>query len=119
MGPNRIAFRASEKLGEPLSTLAGKAGLHALLSRALTLAKAEFPQLNPVKVDADGCLTGLNEIQPHLSAEESAEAEAALIANLLHLLSTFVGDALTLRIVHNVWPDASFNESQSGNETKA
>ncbi len=39
------AFRVCERLRQPLSSLTGKAGFQALLSRALTLTKPEFPQL--------------------------------------------------------------------------
>ena len=111
-------FRVCAKLAHPLSSLAGGLGCEALLSRALALTKREVPRLNPTKAN-NGCVEGLAEIQPHLSKQEATQAETALIANLLQLLSTFIGEALTLRILQDVWPDASFNESKSGKETTA
>jgi hypothetical protein len=43
------AFGVCERLRQPLITLAGVAGFRSLLSRALTLAKAEAPNLNAVQ----------------------------------------------------------------------
>ena len=48
------AFRVCEKLRPPLCALAGVAGYRSLLSRALTLARAEGPSLSAVQVTADG-----------------------------------------------------------------
>ena len=54
------AFGVCERLRQPLITLAGVAGFRSLLSRALTLARAEAPSLNAVQVAADGSLQGLD-----------------------------------------------------------
>ena len=48
------AFRVCEALRQPLCALAGVAGFRSLLSRALTLARAEAPSLSVVQVAADG-----------------------------------------------------------------
>ena len=48
------AFSVCETLRQPLCTLAGVAGFRSLLSRALTLARAEAPSLSAVQVAADG-----------------------------------------------------------------
>ena len=111
-----MAFGVCEKLADPLSSLAGNAGFQSLLSRALTITKAEIPRLSMTKVQAEGCVN-LSEIHPHLSAEEAAQAEIALVANILQLLCTFLGEALVLRILREIWPDAFFNEGESGKET--
>ena len=96
--------------------LTGASGFEALLSRALSLTKAALPQMAPLRVTADGCIDSEGEIEPHLSSTECAEAEVALVANLIHLLITFVGEALTLRLIQHVWPKASFNKNASGPE---
>ena len=46
------AFRVCERLRQPVITLAGVAGFRPLLSRALTLAKAEAPSLSAVQISA-------------------------------------------------------------------
>ena len=111
-------FALCEKLAHPLSALAGKMGFQSLLSRALTLTKSEIPRLLPTKVEPDGCVD-LSEIQPHLSVEEATQGEVALVANILQLLCTFLGEALVLRILRQIWPEASFSERESGGKTTA
>jgi hypothetical protein len=104
--------QVSEKLRRPLSTLAGAAGYHALLSRALTLAKARSPILSAVRLRPDGSIDGLTEVRDN----ETTEADAILISHLLGLLVTFIGGPLTMRLVHNVWPDVSVPEISSGEQ---
>src|SRR2546426_11847505 len=50
------AFRVCDKLRLALGQLAGAAGFHALLSRALTLGQAEVPCLTALQIKADGVL---------------------------------------------------------------
>ena len=107
-------FPVCARLRSPLSSVSGRAGFEALLSRALSLAKATLPRITSLRVTAEGCIGGKAEIHPHLSFTESVEAEVELVANLIHLLITFVGEALTLRLIHEVWPKASFREDASG-----
>ena len=103
------AFRVCAKLRRPLITLAGVAGFRSLLSRALTLARAEAPSLSVVQVAADGSLKGLDELEPHIDKEQARDEGAVLIAQLLGLLLLFIGEGLTLRLVQDVWPEAAFD----------
>jgi hypothetical protein len=114
----RRSFGVSTELAGPLSRLVGRSGFEALLARALTMTVAEFPRLRLAKVDP---MRGVNlsEIQPHLSPEESARGEITLVANLLQLLCLFLGEALVLCILSDIWPDASLNESEFGMEKRA
>ena len=89
--------RVCEKLRRPLSALTGAAGFSSLLARALTLAKRECPALGAVGVNPDGSLDGL--------VGEAARASSVLVAHLLDLLATFIGETLTMRLLHDVWPD--------------
>src|SRR5271166_5754674 len=77
------AFRVCAKLRRPLITLAGVAGFRSLLSRALTLARAEAPSLSAVQVAADGSLKGLNELELQIDKEQVRDEGAVLIAQLL------------------------------------
>jgi hypothetical protein len=97
------------KLRRPLITLAGVAGFRSLLSRALTLARAEAPSLSAVQVAADGSLKGLDELEPQTDKEQARDGGAILIAQLIGLLLTFIGEGLTLRLVQDVWPEAAFD----------
>jgi hypothetical protein len=94
--PTPAVFQVCEKLRRPLGSLAGTTGFRSLLSRALTLAQREQEALRKVQVSPDGSLVGLN--------GESTETGAVLIAHLIELLETFIGETLTLRLLHEVWP---------------
>ena len=110
--PNTPAVsRVCDKLRRPLSTLAGAAGFRSLLARALTLAKRESPALGTWEVKADGSLEGMD--------GEAASSGAVLIAHLIGLMTTFIGESLTLRLLHDVWPDLPDPELTFGrNEQK-
>lgn len=90
------AVTVCQKLRQPVCALAGVDGYRALLSRALTLARAEVPSLNSVQVTADGSLRGLDKDQGH--------AGEILVSEVLGLFLTFLGAALTLQLVQDVFP---------------
>ena len=98
----REAVRVCEKLRLPLARLAGVAGFRSLMSRALALAKAEVSSLAAVQVRADGSLEGLDAAGP----DRDGEGGVVVVAQLLGLLVTFIGEPLTLRLVRDAWPDA-------------
>jgi hypothetical protein len=103
------AFGVCERLRQPLITLAGVAGFRSLLSRALTLARAEAPSLSAVQIAADGSLQGLDGLRPELHADEAGEAGLILITQLLGLLVRVVGEASTLQLVTSgIVPDFKF-----------
>jgi hypothetical protein len=110
------AFRVCTKLRRPLITLAGVAGFRSLLTRALTLARSEAPSLNVVQVGADGSLKGLDEVEPQIDKEQASDGGIILIAQLIGLLLTFIGEGLTLRLVQDVWPEAAFDGRGSEKE---
>jgi hypothetical protein len=113
------AVRVCEKLRVPLVKFAGRAGFASLLSRALALAKAEVPALAAVQVRADGSLEGFDEVERTQSAEARGKEAAVLVAQLLGLLVTFIGEPLTLRLVRGAWPDVSMEGSDGRSETKS
>jgi hypothetical protein len=94
-------FCVVEKLRQPLSTLAGSSGFRSLLMRALTLAKAQAPELSTVQVKPDGSLDGWG------SEALEAQAGVILIAQLLELLVTFIGERLVMNLVLDSWPNLS------------
>lgn len=111
-----VAVRVIGELRLRLIRLAGVDGFRSLLSRALTLAKAEVPSLNMVSVRADGSLEGFEGIEA--SEAVAGQAGAGLVAQLLELLTTFIGEALTLRLIRDSWPDASTDGANVRGEEK-
>ena len=103
------AFRVCETLRQPLCALAGVAGCRSLLSRALTLARAEAPSLSAVQVAADGSLQGLDELRPQVDEDQAREAGIILITQLLGLLVRVVGEGMALQLVTSeILPDFRF-----------
>ena len=107
-------FHVTDKLRAQLATLMGKVGFRALLSRALALANAEVPWLRAVHVKADGSFEGLDELGAQVDPDEIFEGRVVLLAQLLGLLVTFIGEELTLRLVREVWPKLSPNNLDFG-----
>jgi hypothetical protein len=91
-----------DALRRHLSVLSGVNGFDAIMSRALALAKSQNADLKDVQLEPDGSLKRLIEI---CNREPAAGAE--VIAQLLGLLVTFVGESLTLRILIDAGVDAN------------
>ena len=100
--PAHEAVQVCAKLQISLTRFAGPDGFTALLRRALALARTDVPLMQSVKLTADDRLEGLD--------QGGTEAAIAIIAQLLGLLATFIGEPLTIRLVREAWPDASLNE---------
>ena len=118
-------LRVYEKLRQSLSAFAGIAGFQSLASRALALARSDFPDLNEVRVTEDGTLYGLGEIERRIDVDKAArakqpsEASIILIARLLGLLLIFLGETLTLSLLRAKWPEAALNDRNFENGRKA
>ncbi len=94
-----------KKLQPHLATLMGTTGFRVLLTRALTLAAGEVPWLSRVEVHADGTLAHFEKLPAASCDDEIAEGSVVLIARLLGLLVSFIGEILTLQLVREVWPE--------------
>ena len=105
-----------EKLRKPLSTLAGVDGYRALISRALALAKAEVPSLATVRIREDGSLETPGSAGSERNLNKDTEGDMALVGQLFGLLVIFIGTALTMQLVREVWPDAPFESIDSEKE---
>ena len=97
-------FRVCEKLRGPLSKLTGVGGFSSLLSRALTLAGAEIPWLRGLGIKTNGSLEGLEQLETKIDSRQRVEGEVALVSQMLGLLITFIGPALTRQLVSDIWP---------------
>lgn len=116
-----VTLRVYEKLRQSLGELAGTAGFQALAFRALKLARSEDPSLSAVEMAADGNLEGISAIGLPTDVEKDGvhEGGVILISRLLGLLLIFLGEALTMNLVRDVWPDAALDDCNSGNGRKA
>jgi hypothetical protein len=95
-------MRVYERLRRQLGAPVGADGFQALASRALALAKSESPRLNAVKVTENGGLLGLGDFESTSETDEDREVGIILIAQLLGLFLTFLGEATTLRLIEDL-----------------
>lgn len=110
------AILVNEKLRPPLCALVGVAGYQGLLSRALTLARDEVPSLGAVQVTVEGRLQGLSGRGPQIDKNHAQEEGVILLAQLLGLFLTFIGEALTFRLVQDIAPHLTVT-TKSGTST--
>jgi hypothetical protein len=104
------AVRAFERLRTSLTKLAGSAGFAILLGRAVALAIVKDPSLKPLGVGIDGSLTGVDEVRRGLNGSHVAHHGGEIVlAELLGLLVSFIGEPLTLTLVREAWPNASMD----------
>jgi hypothetical protein len=89
--------RVCEKLCRSLNNLVGRTGFSSLLQRALTIAKRESPALGGVEVTDDGALSGF--------VGAATASSPVLIAHLIQLWITFIGEGLTLTLLRDIWPE--------------
>ena len=94
-------LRVYEKLRRQFCAPVGVDAFQALASRALSLAKSQFPSLGAVSVTANGGLRGVGEVETPLSAVEDAEVGITLIAQMLRLFITLLGEAATVHLIED------------------
>lgn len=115
--------RVYEKLRRQLGVPVGVDGFQALASRALALARSQSPRLSEVQVNANGGLRGLGEVGSWADADEDGEAGIILIAQLLGLFLTLLGEATTLGLIedlrHQADSDTASAKTTEGTITSA
>ena len=111
-----VAARVYGKLYQHLSPIIGESGFQALLARTVKLSKPAFPALREVDTmgPADAVLTQLCAALKKQAPSAIAGIVTALLVTFGGLLSTFIGEGLTWKLLHNAWPEALPNEPPSG-----
>lgn len=104
------AVRACQKIAGHFARLVGDAAMLALLERSLTLCAKTQPCLASAKRDPASsgeppmwarlrvCLAGQE-------PQQTIETTVVLLATLLQLIARFIGDALVLSLLGELWPD--------------
>lgn len=101
------AVRVYDKLAEQLTPLLGAAGVQLLFARSAKLTEelsAAFPTVLP----------GGAKVRELLAATDpapSAEAAISLFANFLTLMTTFIGERLTVHVLRSAWPNLDEKEA--------
>ena len=96
------AGRLYDKLHAHLSTLLGDEGVHSLFVRSAKLVQGEFAGVADLSI-----LDRSAKLREHLLAQTpavSTEQAAALFATFFALITTFIGERLTTRVLSRAWP---------------
>jgi hypothetical protein len=96
------SVRVYERLRRQLGAPVGTEGFQSLATRALALARSESPRLNAVQVMANGGLRGLGEIESQTNSGEDGDVGIILIAQLLGLFLTLLGESTTMRLIEDL-----------------
>lgn len=94
-------LRVYERLRLKFRAPVGVDAFQALASRALSVAKSQFPGLHAVSVTASGGLRGLGEAESALNLSEDNEVGVILITQMLSLFITLLGEAATVRFIED------------------
>ena len=106
------SVRVYERLRRQLGAPVGTEGFQSVATRALALARSESPKLDSVQVMANGGLRGLGEVQSQANSDQDGDVGIILIAQLLGLFLTLLGEATTLRLIEDLRLQAEI-ETQS------
>jgi hypothetical protein len=110
------AARIYEKLYQHLSPIVGESGFEALFARTVNLTKRAFEGVQEVdtKVPADAVLKQLCAYLEKQAPATITEIVTAQLVTFVGLLSTFIGEGLTWKLLRKAWPEALPNEAPSG-----
>jgi hypothetical protein len=99
-----------------LETAMGPEGLRALVGRAIQITARDYPWLATVQTgtSSDCPLSGLAEAAGRMDVADAMEGYAALLASMIWLLMSFIGEDLTLRFVRVAWPNVSLSKLSEG-----
>lgn len=106
------SVRVYERLRRQLGAPVGSEGFQSLATRALALARSESPRLDAVQIMANGGVRGLCEVESQTNSDDYGEAGVILIAQLLGLFLTLLGESTTLRLIEDLRLQAEI-ETQS------
>jgi hypothetical protein len=107
------AWRVYEKLSARLGPLLGTAGVQALFVRSAKLAQAEHGSLAEVATPE-----GMSKLGAQLQAldpSDATEVAATLFGTFFQLMTTFIGERLTVIVLRSAWPTI---EDAAPRETK-
>src|SRR5215213_5960815 len=107
--PVKAIESCCQRLHGRLDRLIGAGGFRALLNRALYLAKKKYAWLEGVGIeDYPGCeFKDLREVVKGKQPATVNEACTLILANVIWLLVTFIGEDITIGLIQEAWTDVS------------
>ena len=100
------AWRACERLARHLTPLIGESGFATVYARSLDLAQRQFPQLESVRAaePSEGAFDPLHRFLAHQPPAAATEVAVALFSTITELLTSLIGQHLTLGVLAESWP---------------
>lgn len=110
--PVRSATAVFEALDPELSNLVTGLGARALEGRAIRLAREAHPVLGPLDEARNGerPLHRLAALRGEVEPDELEAAVVELVARLVALLSSLLGDQITFRLLRRACPDVELED---------
>jgi len=108
-----LAVRVCEKLRGPLCALAGVVWYRSLIGRALTLARLQTSSLGDLQIAEDGSLQSFGDSPLQSERHNASEADVLLISQLIGLILSLLGSAVTFQLVQGVFPNLTVS-TESG-----
>jgi hypothetical protein len=99
------ARRLCERFAQELTPIIGDAGVSAICSRSLHLARRQFPSVASIPADGDGPFARVQESLQGLEPSVASDAAIAVLTTASNLLDSFIGEGLTTRLLRGAWPD--------------
>jgi hypothetical protein len=105
--PVKAIESCCQRLHDRLDRLIGPGGFRAILYRALYLAKKKYAWLEGVGIeDYPGCeFKDLREAVKGKKPATVNDACTLILANVIWLLVTFIGEDITFGLIQEAWPD--------------
>ena len=99
--------RLCERLAGQLAPLVGDAGVAAICARSLHLTQRNVPGVAAVHASdqSEGPFVLLQRSLEQQEPAAATEAAVALLATVSELLTSFIGEGLTTRLLREAWPD--------------
>jgi len=102
------ARRLCEQLARELTPLIGSLGVAAIYARGLHLAQRQFPRLAPVsdsQHEEDDPISRVQHFIAHQESDVAIDLAGAMLASVVYLLTSFIGEGLTASHLRKAWPD--------------
>lgn len=105
------ALRTYDELVRVAAPLIGQGGVEALMSRAVHLARQQYPWLGSERPDSaareeEDTFAQVARCLKQAEAGAAANAAGAVFGLSAGLLATLIGDGLTSSLLYKAWPDA-------------
>ena len=107
---------AFQRLERAMSAMVGDVGFRALFARALQITSKEGAATDLPIGPQDASGEGWVGAAERVGAEKARLAATLLLANILELLASFIGEDLTFRLVRRAFQDSGNAGSDGGQE---